>query len=85
MRCSVGRHRGMLPVCLPSVRVRLRFKYIFNNFAFIYIPALKFGGDQWKILISKIVSTLAFALLAKNIFKKQHKTVEELAEEEYIK
>ena len=61
------------------------FKYIFNNFGYTYLPYLKFGGDQWKILISKIISTLAFALLAKNIFKKQHKTVEELAEEEYIK
>ena len=45
------------------------FKYIFNNFAYIYIPALKFGGDQWKILISKIVNTVVFGLLAKRIFK----------------
>ena len=61
------------------------FKYIFNNFAYIYIPALKFGGDQWKILISKTVITLIFGLFAKGIFKNANKTVEELAEEEYIK
>ena len=61
------------------------FKYIFNNFAYIYIPALKFGGDQWKILISKIVNTVVFGLLAKRIFKNKNKTLEELAEEEYIK
>ena len=67
------------------VIVLILIKFIFNNFGYTYLPYLKFGGDQWKILISKIVSTIAFALLAKNIFKKQHKTVEELAEEEYIK
>ena len=61
------------------------FKYIFNNFAYIYIPALKFGGDQWKILISKIVITMVYGLIAKGIFKSKNKTVEELAEEEYIK
>ena len=61
------------------------FKYIFNNFAYIYIPALKFGGDQWKILISKIVITLVYGLIAKRIFKSKNKTVEELAEEEYIR
>ena len=61
------------------------FKYIFNNFAYIYIPALKFGGDQWKILISKTVITLIFGLIAKGIFKSKNKTVEELAEEEYNK
>ena len=61
------------------------FKYIFNNFAYIYIPALKFGGDQWKILISKTVITLVFGLIAKGIFKSKNKTVEELAEEEYNK
>ena len=60
-------------------------KYIFNNFGYIYIPMLKFGGDQWKILISKIVNTIMYSLLAKKIFKSKHKTVEELAEEEYIK
>ena len=60
-------------------------KFIFNNFGYTYIPYLKFGGDQWKILISKIIGTVLFALLAKKIFKNQHKTVEELAEEEYIK
>ena len=60
-------------------------KFIFNNFGYTYIPYLKFGGDQWKILISKIITTILFALLAKKIFKNQHKTVEELAEEEYIK
>ena len=27
-------------------------KYIFNNFAYNYIPQLNFGGDQWKILIN---------------------------------
>ena len=61
------------------------FKYIFNNFAYIYIPALKFGGDQWKILLSKTVITLIFGLIAKGIFKSKNKTVEELAEEEYNK
>ena len=58
------------------VIVLILIKFIFNNFGYTYLPYLKFGGDQWKILISKIVSTLAFALLVKNIFKKQHKTVE---------
>ena len=61
------------------------FKYIFNNFAYIYIPALKFEGDQWKILISKIVITMVFGLITKRIFKNNNKTVEELAEEEYNK
>ena len=67
------------------VIVLILIKFSFNNFGYTYLPYLKFGGDQWKILISKIITTLLFALLAKNIFKKQHKTVEELAEEEYIK
>ena len=67
------------------VIVLILIKFIFNNFGYTYLPYLKFGGDQWKILISKIVTTLLFALLAKKIFKNQHKTVEELAEEEYIK
>ena len=61
------------------------FKYIFNNFAYIYIPQLKFGGDQWKILISKMINTVIFGLIAKKIFKSKNKTVEELAEEEYIR
>ena len=61
------------------------FKYIFNNFGYIYIPFLNFDGDQWKILLSKIANTVIFALLAKKIFKNKNKTVEELAEEEYIK
>ena len=67
------------------VIVLILIKFIFNNFGYTYLPYLKFGGDQWKILISKIITTLLFALLAKKIFKNQHKTVEELAEEEYIK
>ncbi len=61
------------------------FKYIFNNFAYIYIPALNFGGDQWKILLSKMLNTVVFSLIVKKIFKNANKTVEELAEEEYIK
>ena len=61
------------------------FKYIFNNFAYISIPPLKFGGDQWRILISKLVNTILFGLIAKKIFKNKNKTVEELAEEEYNK
>ena len=60
-------------------------KYIFNSFAYNYIPQLNFGGDQWKILLSKIANTVIFALIAKKIFKSKNKTVEELAEEEYIK
>ena len=60
-------------------------KYIFNNFAYNYIPQLNFGGDQWKILISKVVFNLVFGLIAKKIFKNTNKTEDEMAEEEYIK
>ena len=60
-------------------------KYIFNNFAYNYIPQLNFGGDQWKILISKVVFNLVFGLIAKKIFKNTNKTEHEMAEEEYIK
>ena len=60
-------------------------KYIFNNFAYNYIPQLNFGGDQWKILISKIAITLAFGLFAKKIFKNSNKTEDEMAEEEYFR
>ena len=67
------------------VIVLILIKFIFNNFGYTYLPYLKFGGDQWKILISKIVNTVVFGLLAKRIFKNKNKTVEELAEEEYIK
>ena len=56
-----------------------------KDFGYIYIPFLNFGGDQWKILLSKIANTVIFALIAKKIFKSKNKTVEELAEEEYIK
>jgi len=60
-------------------------KYIFNNFAYNYIPQLKFEGDQWKVLLSKIGITLFFALFAKKIFKNLNKTEDEIAEEEYIR
>ena len=60
-------------------------KYIFNNFAYSYIPQLNFGGVQWKILLSKIIITLAFGLLSKKIFKNSNKTEDEIAEEEYLK
>ena len=60
-------------------------KYIFNNFAYNYIPQLNFGGDQWKILISKVVFNLVCGLIAKKIFKNTNKTEDEMAEEEYIK
>lgn len=60
-------------------------KYIFNSFAYNYIPQLNFGGDQWKILISKIAITLAFGLFAKKIFKNSNKTEDEIAEEEYLR
>ena len=60
-------------------------KYIFNNFAYNYIPQLNFGGDQWKILLSKIIITLGFGLLSKKIFKNSNKTEDEIAEEEYLK
>ena len=60
-------------------------KYIFNNFAYNYIPQLNLGGDQWKILLLKIVITLGFRLLSKKIFKNSNKTEDEIAEEEYLK
>ena len=60
-------------------------KYLFNSFAYNYIPQLNFGGDQWKILISKIAITLAFGLFAKKIFKNSNKTEDEMAEEEYLR
>ena len=60
-------------------------KYIFNNFAYTYIPQLNFEGDQWKILLSKIIITLGFGLLSKKIFKNSNKTEDEIAEEEYLK
>ena len=65
------------------VIVLILIKFIFNNFGYTYLPYLKFGGDQWKILISKMVNTVIFGLIAKKIFKSKNKTVEELAEEEY--
>ena len=60
-------------------------KYIFNNFAYNYIPQLNFEGDQWKILLSKIAVTFVFGLIAKKIFKNTNKTEDEIAEEEYLK
>ena len=60
-------------------------KYIFNNFAYNYIPQLNFEGDQWKILLSKIAVTFVFSLIAKKIFKNTNKTEDEMAEEEYLK
>ena len=60
-------------------------KYIFNSFAYNYIPQLNFGGDQWKILLSKIANTIIFGLFAKKIFKNSNKTEDEIAEEEYLK
>ena len=60
-------------------------KYIFNNFAYSYIPQLNFEGNQWKILISKIVVTVVFGLISKKIFKNANKTEDEMAEEEYIR
>ena len=60
-------------------------KYIFNSFAYNYIPQLNFGGDQWKILLSKIIITLAFGFVAKKIFKNSNKTEDEMAEEEYLR
>ena len=57
------------------------FKYIFNNFAYSYIPQLKFDGDEWKILLSKIAITLNFGLLSKKIFRNSNKTYDEIAEE----
>ena len=60
-------------------------KYIFNSFAYNYIPQLNFGGDQWKILMSKIAITIIFGLIAKKIFKNSNKTLDEMGEEEYLK
>ena len=60
-------------------------KYIFNSFAYNYIPQLNFGGDQWKILMSKIAITIIFGLIAKRIFKNSNKTLDEMGEEEYLK
>ena len=63
----------------------IAIKYIFNSFAYNYIPQLNFGGDQWKILLSKIAITLAFGLAAKKIFKNKNKTEDEMEEEEYLR
>ena len=60
-------------------------KYIFNSFAYNYIPQLNFGGDQWKILMSKIAITIIFGLISKRIFKNSNKTLDEMGEEEYLK
>ena len=60
-------------------------KYIFDSFAYNYIPQLNFGGDQWKILMSKIAITVIFGLTAKKIFRDSNKTEDEMAEEEYLR
>jgi hypothetical protein len=60
-------------------------KYLFNSFAYNYIPQLNFEGDQWKILMSKIAITVIFGLAAKKIFRNSNKTEDEMAEEEYLK
>jgi len=60
-------------------------KYLFNSFAYNYIPQLNFGGDQWKILMSKIAITVIFGLMAKKIFRNSNKTEDEMAEEEYLR
>ena len=60
-------------------------KYLFNSFAYNYIPQLNFGGDQWKILMSKIAITVIFGLTAKKIFRNSNKTEDEMAEEEYLR
>ena len=60
-------------------------KYVFNSFAYNYIPQLNFGGDQWKILMSKIAITVIFGFAAKKIFRNSNKTEDEIAEEEYLK
>ena len=56
----------------------IAFKYIFNSFAYNYIPQLNFGGDQWKILLSKIANTIIFGLLAKKVFKNSNKTEDKI-------
>ena len=60
-------------------------KYLFNSFGYNYIPQLNFGGDQWKILMSKIAITVIFGLTAKKIFRNSNKTEDEMAEEEYLR
>ena len=65
--------------------VLIIIKYLFNSFAYNYIPQLNFGGDQWKILMSKIAITVIFGLTAKKIFRNSNKTEDEMAEEEYLK
>ena len=65
--------------------VLIIIKYLFNSFAYNYIPQLNFGGDQWKILMSKIAITVIFGLAAKKIFRNSNKTEDEMAEEEYLR
>ena len=65
--------------------VLIIIKYLFNSFAYNYIPQLNFGGDQWKILMSKIAITVIFGLTAKKIFRNSNKTADEMAEEEYLR
>ena len=65
--------------------ILILIKYIFNSFAYNYIPQLNFEGDQWAILLSKIVITCIFGLLSKKIFKNSNKTEDEMAEEDYIR
>ena len=65
--------------------ILILIKYVFNSFAYNYVPQLNFGGDQWKILISKIAITVIFGLAAKKIFRNSNKTEDEIAEEEYLK
>jgi hypothetical protein len=65
--------------------VLIIIKYLFNSFAYNYIPQLNFGGDQWKILMSKIAITVIFGLTAKKIFRNSNKTEDEMAEEEYLR
>ena len=65
--------------------ILILIKYIFNSFAYNYIPQLNFEGDQWAILLSKIVITCIFGLFSKKIFKNSNKTEDEMAEEDYIR
>ena len=67
------------------ILILIIIKYLFNSFAYNYVPKLNFGGDQWKILMSKIAITVIFGLAAKKIFRNSNKTEDEIAEEEYLK
>ena len=53
-------------------------KYTFNSFAYNYIPRLNLGGDQLKILLSKIANTIIkkfSKILIKQKMKLQKKNI----------